>query len=157
MKFNELSNLNFEIKNIFQWSIKFSCATSATGVKVSKNFVGNPKNISRKMKKVANVVLLYLIVLISDVELSEISNHDNTTKVEVTIGHVKQLNGSANATLDQNTPYDTTTQSILTTSTEVTPTTADPEQLLIPPATVAAQIVNADVSTKKPSRLAAAA
>lgn len=114
------------------------------------------------MKKVSSVVLIHLIILISDVKLSETSNHDNTTKVETTIGHVKQLNGTENATaLDQNSSNDTTTQSILTTtlltttSTEATPSTADPD-LLIPPATVAAQIVNADVSTKKPSRLQAA-
>lgn len=39
IKFHELSDTNFEIKNTFRWLIEFIRATSATEVKISENFV----------------------------------------------------------------------------------------------------------------------
>lgn len=92
------------------------------------------------MKKIVILVLLQLVISINNVYLSETSDRDNTTKLKLTtIGSV--LNVSESTTLPEN---------VTSSETTTLPTTTSP---LIPVATVEAQIKDAEVVTKKPSRI----
>ena len=99
--------------------------------------------------KMRKATIFQVLIFIASVEFcavasSGISDHDNTTKLELTTLGVLNVSDS-----------DSTT--VLPNMLENATTTEDPKSILIPPATVVAQIVNADVPTKKPSRLMAAA
>lgn len=120
----------------------------------------NKKVIKMMMKKAIIAILLQLplIVLAKDVALSESNIRDNSTQTATSANltesttPLSQLNVSSTISgIDNNS-----TESPNVTSTEPTTTTEDPQLLLIPPATVEAQIVKANISTKKPSRLQAA-
>lgn len=123
------------------------------------------KKINAKMMKafIAILLQLLLIVLAKDVALSESNNRDNKTQIEspttssnsaesttpyLSLNVSSTISGiDKNSTENLNGTMATTTES----------TTLDPQLLLIPPATVEAQIVKANISSKKPSRLQAAA
>lgn len=114
------------------------------------------------MKKVVIAVLLHLLLVLRDVELSE-SNDNKTSEVESTTASAKQLKVESTTlpTINENSTISIVDKNVATnvteaTTAEPTTTTTDPEQMLIPPAKVEAQIVNADVTTRKPSRLQAA-
>lgn len=121
------------------------------------------------MKKFLIVVLVQVLVLAKNVDLSEANDHDNTTKVELTTTSATHLNETESTTpanlsstilgIDKNSNGTTTftTPVVVTSTQEPQTTTADPQQLLIPPATDKAQIDKADIPEKKPSRLQAAA
>lgn len=99
------------------------------------------------MKAIIAILLqLPLIILTQDVALSESNNRDNSTQIELT---------STSANLTESTTPDSTilgNDKNETNSTEP-PTSTTP---LIPLATVEAQIVKANISSRKPSRLQAA-
>lgn len=113
---------------------------------------------------------LQLIVLAKDVAFSETNNRDNKTQIELTTP-ANQVNLSESSSLpptlntsstisgvDNNSTEDrNATLKIETTTLEPPTTTPDPELLLIPPAKVEAQIVNVNITSKKPSRIQAAA
>jgi hypothetical protein len=121
------------------------------------------KYLQKKTKMRALIAILLqlpLIVLTKDVALSESNDRDNSTKIELTTASANltesttTLNGNFTISgVDKNSTENTTT----TTTTEPPSTTSDPQLQLIPPATVEAQIVKLNISSKKPSRLQAAA
>lgn len=116
------------------------------------------------MKKAFIAFLLQfpLIVLTKDVALGETNNRDSKAQIELAAAGAKQVNSTESTTpltLSENSTIwgvdKNSTESINGTEA-LTTTTPDPQQLLIPPATVEAQIVKANISTPKPSRLQAA-
>ena len=120
------------------------------------------KNQTKLIMKVVIAILLQfpLIVLATDLALSDLGNK---TQIEA-----KQLNSTIPLTanevstileVDKNTTTksDETVALNVTTTALPTSTTTDDPLVLIPPATVEAQIVKANISSKKPSRLQAAA
>lgn len=118
----------------------------------------------KKMKKafIAFLLQLPLIVLTKDVALGETNNRDSKAQIELAAAGAKQVNSTESTTpltlSDNSTIWGVdknSTESINGTEA-LTTTTPDPQQLLIPPATVEAQIVKANISTPKPSRLQAA-
>lgn len=119
------------------------------------------------MKKalIAFLLQLPLIVLTKDVALSETNNRDNTTQIELEaakqfISTESTTNPNETSTISGADNGQTEAANVtlkIDTTTAVPKSTTTLEDLLIPPATVDAQIVNADISTKKPSRLQLAA
>lgn len=124
-----------------------------------------------KMKKAFIAVFLQVLVIVlaKDLALSEANNRDNTTQTEA---NVKQLNATESATKLPSINENSTISALDKNSTEIgvngtlkadvstqepSTTTESLGDILIPPATVVAQIVNADISTKKPSRIQIAA
>jgi hypothetical protein len=113
---------------------------------------------------IAILLQLPLIVLTKDLALSATNDRDNKTQIELaTTAGAKQLNsfesttppaGNGNSTILA-VDKSATTKANETLTTHAPSTTT--EELLIPPATVEAQIVKANISSKKPSRLQAAA
>lgn len=127
----------------------------------------------KMMKKLVIAILVQVLVLAKNVDLSEVNDHDNTTKVELTTISATHLNetGSTipanlssmipgidkNSTAIVNGTTTFTTPVVVTTTQAPQTTTADPQELLIPPATDKAQIDKANIPEKKPSRLQQAA
>lgn len=113
------------------------------------------------MKQILIAAFLLLVVLSKDVELSETSDHDNSTQVESTtsanllnVNHNSSSNESSLASeIDSNSTQNINATTIESTSLEPMTTTPDPSLMLIPPADVQAQIVKANISTKRPSRI----
>jgi hypothetical protein len=120
------------------------------------------------MKKlvIAFLLHLHLIVLAADLALSETNNRDNSTQIASLNATAKQANSTENTKLNESSTIsgvdknstENANGTLVNETTTVMPTTTttDLEQLLIPPATVEAQIVKANISSKKPSRLQAA-
>lgn len=109
------------------------------------------------MKFIAFLLQLPLIVLTKDVALSETTHRDSSAPIVSTTP--MQFNSTESTTTKSNETSTASSEAALridTTTPEPTSTT-NLEQLLIPPARVEAQIVNADISTKKPTRLQIAA
>lgn len=112
---------------------------------------------------------LPLIVLTKDLALSETNNRDNKTHIELTTAGAKQVNSTESTTLptlygnstisgiDNNSTESLNETLRLETTLEPITTTPVPQEPLIPVATVEAQIIKANISSKKPSRLQAAA
>ena len=124
------------------------------------------------MMKAFVVILLQLplLVLGQDVAFNETNNRDNKTQIELTSAANQvslfqssslppTLNVSSTISgIDNNsTEHQNGTLKTETTTLEPPTTTLDPQLELIPPATVVAQIIKANITTKKPSRLQAAA
>jgi len=97
--------------------------------------------------------IAFLLILTTDVALSDTIASDN--KTQSTISAVKlDFNVTSERSVDDHlldVAHDspTTTESPTTTSTTTTTTTEDPNQLLIPPATVEAQIEKLNITTPK--------
>ena len=143
------------------------------GSKVNSKVTKVKKKLIKMKVFIAFLLQLPLIVLANDVALSDSNNRDNTTHLDVTTtASVRKfaenttlslLNESSTISgVDKNSTENVNgilkNETITTTTTEEpTTTTPDPSLQLIPPATVEAQIVKANISTKKPSRLQAAA
>lgn len=118
------------------------------------------------------VILLQLplIVLTKDVALSE-SNHENKTQIELTTSAANQVTLAESSSLpptlnvsseisavdNNSTENHNGTLNINATTLEPLTTTPDPQLLLIPPAKVEAQIVKANITSKRPSRIQIAA
>lgn len=115
------------------------------------------------MKKalIAFLLQLPLIVLTKDVALGETSNRDNITNLELTsAANARQAESTTLSSLNETSTISGADKNSMnetlkaeTTTPEAPTSTTSLEQLLIPPATVEAQIVNANISTRKPSRL----
>lgn len=110
---------------------------------------------------VAIFLQLPLIVLTKDLALSETTNRDNTTQTEsTTVVTVNLTDSTTHATsiitisgVDKNST-EILNATVSTTAVSTT-TTEDPNSMLIPPASVEAQIFKANITTK-PSRFQAA-
>lgn len=128
--------------------------------------------MKKEMMKAIIAILLQLplIVLTKDLALNESNNRDNKTQMDLTLDGAKQANSTESTTLpmlignstitggfDRNSTESVNGTLRIDTTIEPITTTPDPQELLIPPATVEAQIVKANISSKKPSRLQAAA
>jgi hypothetical protein len=105
------------------------------------------------MKKVVFAILLQ-IVLMKDVALSE-SNRDNSTQTAASANLTEST--TPHSPLDNSTISAVDKNSTETSNVTVSTTTTTTEDPLIPVATVEAQIIKANISTKKPSRLQAQA
>lgn len=114
---------------------------------------------------VAIFLQLPLIVLTKDLELSETTtNRDNITQTESTRAAANITESTTHPPLLNSTTAISGVDNISTQianatvnaeiTTEPPSTTVDPQTMLIPPASVEAQIVNANITTK-PSRFQA--
>lgn len=104
-----------------------------------------------------------LVAFASAQNLENITNHESShatpESVSLTLdtqNKSSSIDESSLTTVIEKSFNDTETKSTESTTSSTTTTTQDP-LLLIPPATVKSQIVFANVTTKKPSRLQAAA
>lgn len=112
---------------------------------------------------------LPLLVLSNDVAVNETSNRDNKTQLELTTvaNQVNSsvvssslppvLDGSSTISVIESKTTEGQNETLSSESTVPPTTTIDPQLELIPPAKVEAQIIKVNITTKKPSRLAAAA
>lgn len=99
-----------------------------------------------------------LIVLTNDVGLSETNNRDSTAQTESTLSSASfpestKLHSSFNESSTISGIDKNSTENVNRTTESPQTTTTDPQLLLIPPATVEAQIDKANISSKKTSRL----
>lgn len=109
---------------------------------------------------------LPLLVLSNDVAVNETNNRDNQTQLELT-NQVNSsvvssslppvLDGSSTISAIETKTTEGQNETLRSESTVPPTTTMDPQLELIPPAKVEAQIIKVNITTKKPSRLAAAA
>lgn len=119
------------------------------------------------MYQLATALFTVLIAFASAQSLENVTNHESSNatvkSVSLTLDNQNKsssIDESSLTTVIDKSFNDTeiksteTTTEVTTTTTATTSTTQD---LLIPPATVKPQIVFANVTTKKPSRLQAAA
>lgn len=111
------------------------------------------------MRAIFAVLLqLPLIVLTNDVALSESNNRDNTAQTESTLASANLPESTKlHSSLDESSTIsgiDKVSTEIFNQTTESPSTTTDPQLLLIPPATVEAQIDKANISySKKNARI----
>lgn len=116
------------------------------------------------MHQLATALFTVLLAFASAQSLENVTNHESSNAtvhpVSLTLDNQNKsssIDESSLTTVIDKSVNDTEIKSTETTTAVTTTTTTTAQDLLIPPATVKPQIVFANVTTKKPSRLQAAA
>lgn len=121
------------------------------------------------MHQLATALFTVLLAFASAQSLENVKNHESSNAtvhpVSFTLDNQNKSIDNKSSSIDESSlttvidksVNDTEIKSTETTTAVTTTTTTTAQDLLIPPATVKPQIVFANVTTKKPSRLQAAA